>query len=271
MKIVLLCGHQHNQAALAHKVAARFNLAGIVIEKKPAKKINSFSIPQLFNRLLNRTIFSAIHQSWFGLLDFYRKNYPTFPAVATISVSNINDEATIRFLKDVRPDLVMVSGTAMVKKEVLSLQFPKGIINLHTGLSPYIKGGPNCTNWCIADEHFHLIGNTIMWIDAGIDSGDLICTEITALQSPKNLLDVHLQVMEHAHDLYIRAVEKIDADFSNCKRIKQRSITEGITYYSRQWNNEAKNRLLKNYKKLQAALGTEKYREAIKKTTTVQL
>ena len=78
------------------------------------------------------------------------------------------------------------------------------ILNLHTGISPYIKGGPNCTNWCIATKQFEKIGNTIMWLDKGIDTGELLTTENTKFNSTdKSLLKIHMRVMNHAHDLYI--------------------------------------------------------------------
>lgn len=271
MKIVLLCGGQHNQVALANKVAAGFELAGIVIEKPVAKKLNKFSFSQLVEKILNRTIFLSIHNTWFNLLDLYKKEYPHFPATETITVSNINSDDTVDFIRKIQPDIIMVSGTAMVKKKVLSLQVPKGIINLHTGLSPYIKGGPNCTNWCIAEEKFHLIGNTIMWIDAGIDSGDIITTGITALDGKENILQLHKKVMDHAHELYLRALDKIENDFNNCTRVKQASICEGTTYYSKQWNRNAKWRLLKNISTMSAYFQSAQYKKDIAAIKTVDL
>jgi len=39
--------------------------------------------------------------------------------------------------------------------------------------------------WCLAKNWLHLIGNTVMWIDPGIDSGDLLSTERTPLDGMK--------------------------------------------------------------------------------------
>jgi methionyl-tRNA formyltransferase len=270
MKIVLLCGGQHNQIALAHKVADRFGLAGIVVENKPAKKTTSFSLKQLAQRILNRTFFLSIHKAWFGMLDSYKKEHADFPSTKKITVPNINSDAVVDFIKTTQPDLIMVSGTSMLKKKILDLPIANGIVNLHTGLSPYIKGGPNCTNWCIAEKQFHLIGNTVMWIDAGIDSGDIISTEITPLNGTESLQQLHRKVMDHAHDLYIRSLAEIQKN-TVAKRVAQKNITVGVTYYSKQWNAQAKWRLLMNLKAMRSYIKSEKYVADINSVATVPL
>lgn len=271
MKIVLLCGHQYNQVALANKIAQQFHLAGIIIEKKETKNATAFSLKQIIEKILNRTFFITLHRSWFKLLDGYQKEYPDFPETEKIRVSNINADASVDFIRRLKPDLVMVSGTSIVKKKILELHIPKGIINLHTGLSPYINGGPNCTNWCIAEKQFHLIGNTIMWIDAGIDSGDIITTERTLLNGKESLPELHLKVMNHAHTLYLKVLKKIEEDPEHCPKVKQRSIAAGTTYYSRQWNSNAKWRLLKNLKVLPAYFKSGQYTIDMSKIKTVSI
>jgi methionyl-tRNA formyltransferase len=92
---------------------------------------------------------------------------------------------------------------------MLSIKPSIGILNLHTGLSPYVKGGPNSTNWCIANNELYLIGNTIMWIDEGIDPGNIVTTEITEFTGDERLTDVHIKVMDHGHNLYLKAIDNL--------------------------------------------------------------
>ena len=109
-----------------------------------------------------------------------------------------------------------------------------GTMNLHTGLSPYVRGGPNCTNWCLATGRPWLIGNTTMWIDEGIDSGDLITTECTPLNGSEGLRDLHRKVMDHAHDLVLRAMSTSDA--LDRQGHPQTEIREsGDLYLTRDW------------------------------------
>lgn len=271
MKIVLLCGSQYNQVALANKVAGRFHLAGIVIQQPSAKSIKSFSLSQLFEKLLNRTVFNSLQTSWSNLMNYYKQQYPGFPTTQQLVVEKINSDATVEFIQRVQPDLLMVSGTSMLKKNILDLTVPRGIVNLHTGLSPYIKGGPNCTNWCLAEEKFHLIGNTIMWIDAGIDSGDIITTERTLLTGQEDLSQLHVKVMDHAHALYLSALERIADDPAVVPRVKQAVIVSGTTYYTKQWNYKAKWRLFKNLKRLPAYFQSTQYKTDSDAVKTVPL
>jgi folate-dependent phosphoribosylglycinamide formyltransferase PurN len=89
-----------------------------------------------------------------------------------IRTLNVNDPITLQFLEETRAELVLVSSTTLVGKDIINwAEARMGILNLHTGLSPYINGGPNCANWCLAEMQFHLIGNTVHWVDRGVDSG----------------------------------------------------------------------------------------------------
>ena len=269
MKIVLLCSGQYNQVALANKVAQNFELAGIVIEKPVHKRKKTLS--SIINKILSRIFFIRLHKAWTDMLQYYQKKYPAFPIADSIITAKINSPETINFIIKHKPDIVIVSGTSLIRKELLALPLPKGIINLHTGLSPYIKGGPNCTNWCIAKNKFFLIGNTIMWLDAGIDSGDIITTETTPLLGTETLLQLHIKVMEHAHSLYIKALKKIENDFENCPHVKQSSITEGVTFYNKQWNWNAKWAALKNLKKIKPYFLSSAYQQDKAGVKTIML
>jgi methionyl-tRNA formyltransferase len=243
MKIVLLCGNQHNHIALAHKVAAKHDLIGIILEDKPAKGVTLFNaIPKIIDKLF----FSKISNAWRNLMLHYKNSYKGFPQTEIFKTSSINTTRVIEIIELLKPDLIMVSGTSLIRKPLIEMKFPKGIINLHTGISPYVKGGPNCTNWCLANDKFHLIGNTIMWIDAGIDSGNLIATETTEFTGKENLFEIHLKVMEHAHQLYLKVIEQIQKDSSKCPSVKQVEIGEGKLFLTKMWGFSKKKALLKN-------------------------
>jgi methionyl-tRNA formyltransferase len=126
-------------------------------------------------------------------------------------------------------------------------------MNLHTGLSPYVKGGPNCTNWCIANNEWHLTGNTIMWLNAGIDSGNIITTETVDIRSASSLTQAHYLVMEHAHNLYGRAIQYVLSQKAPYNSIPQQSIAKGTLYLTKMWNSEKRKALLNNWKKRSSA------------------
>jgi hypothetical protein len=242
MKIVMWIGNEPNQRALANKIHSLFPLHGIVTESRLSKRKITL------DKIRERLFLPQIGDAWRNLLNFYSEKFPNYPLVKTIDVENINSDPVYEFSKDA--DLILVSGTRMIKeKKLLSLKPKIGILNLHTGLSPYVKGGPNCTNWCIANNEFHLIGNTMMWIDAGIDSGNILTTEFTTLDGNEDLDQLHLKVMEHAHDLYLRSAKFVSE--GKMQSIPQNDIAKGRTFYTKDWNYSKKKVLVENFKKLE--------------------
>ncbi len=242
MKIVLWIGNEANQKALANKMHAQFPLAGIVRESKKHKRNITFKL--LFEKLIEKIFLSSIGKSWYGMKSHYDSMYFGYPDTHILDVENINCQSAYDFTKEIAPDLILVSGTRLIKAQMLGLKPSVGILNLHTGLSPYIKGGPNCTNWCISTAQFHLIGNTIMWIDGGIDSGNIVRTDFTSFDGTENLFQLHLKVMEHAHYLYLRAID--DVVHNNFSNVKQSDIVVGQLYYNKSWGLKEKIAMVKN-------------------------
>lgn len=247
MKVIILCGANENQKALANKIANITDLAGVIIEKKQNGKSHFFDI---FYKIINKLFFFKIDNSWYSLMKFYANTYPLWPKNDQLIVENINDPKVIDYINNLKCDLIIVSGTRLIKKNILDkFQSTKGILNLHTGISPYVKGGPNCTNWCISENNFDLIGNTIMWIDSGIDSGNILTTQRTILSGNENLNQIHLKVMEHAHQLYLNSIIALKED-ENVSNVKQSNIAIGKTYLTKQWSLKNKAKLLYNMSRL---------------------
>ncbi len=263
MKIVLWIGNEANQKALANKIHDLIPIAGIITETRTHKKRYTFL--KIFEIAIEKIFLPSIGKAWWEMKSNYQKLYPDYPKVTLLDVENINSDEAYQFTKKIEPDLIVVSGTRLVKEKLLSVCPTIGILNLHTGLSPYIKGGPNCTNWCIATGQFHLIGNTIMWIDAGIDSGNIITTEKTPLDGSEDLEMIHQKVMEHAHALYVKAINHISA--GGRSNVAQDSIAVGKTYYNQEWGLKQKFDLvrnMKNFKSCTKEIEAAKTCEAVK-------
>ena len=239
MKLLLWIGNAPQHIALANLLQQKFDVVGVILETRSSRN-NS-----LLSRIRKRLFPSPLARAWKSMQSDCRQRHPSLTNENVLDVENINSQAAVDFAVAQAPDLVAVSGTRMIKSKMLR-QSPTGkILNLHTGLSPYIKGGPNCTNWCLAEQKIHLIGNTVMWIDEGIDSGNLIGTEFTPLQGNEDLNELHIKVMRHAHDLYVRCIDK--AMQGEAKNVDQKSICEGTTYYSRQWTSTKVSSAVQNF------------------------
>ena len=268
MKIVLWIGNESNQKALANKIHASFPISGIVTESKKTKSKITFS--RLAEKVIENIFLPSIAKAWWGMKSYYDKKYANYPPAKLLDVENINSLAALDFTKEISPDLIIVSGTSLIRNKMLSLKPNIGIINLHTGLSPYIKGGPNCTNWCIATKQYHLIGNTIMFIDEGIDSGNIITTELTDFSGRENLPDIHIKVMDHAHDLYVKVITYLSKN-GKLESVKQNDIANGKTYYTKQWGLKQKFNLVKNLKEFASTIRSEKTKQQRESLKTIKL
>lgn len=266
MRIVLWIGDGANQKALAHKIHSKFPIDTIIIESKQSNSKITFS--KIFFKLVDKLLFSSIDVAWFNMIGFYHNKFASFPSTKLFYTENINSDEVYNNTLNSQPDLIIVSGTRMIKEKLLSLEPKIGILNLHTGLSPYIKGGPNCTNWCIATNQFHLIGNTIMWIDKGIDSGNIVTTELTEFNGDETLKDVHIKVMEHAQHLYVEAIAKIGQ--GKRSNVAQKEIGKGKTYYTKDWNAKQKWNLIRNFKKFNSVINSNSFKIMRSKITTIK-
>lgn len=247
-RIVICCGAAPNQRALAGKIAEKFNVVGIVKEKRKAQQ-DKKSVVSLLYKIYDRLKYSVIYNAWKKLQDHYSATYPEWPEVPVFNTESVNTKATENFIKELAPDLVVISGTSIVKEPLLSIPAYIGMINLHTGLSPYVKGGPNCTYWCIANNDWHLVGNTIMWINAGIDSGNIITTETIDIRQASSLFEAQQQVMEHAHDLYVRAIAYLLNTQPPYISVAQSTFDVSRLFYTKMWTAEKRADLLKNWRK----------------------
>ena len=245
MKLLLLFSDDANQRALAHRLAEQLPIAALILWKPAAA--GKSSLRQMAGRLVRGLVGLPLRKAWFAMLAQYDRAFPDFPLEPLLTVSDVNDPAVLEAVRSIQPTLTVVSGTNLLKQPLIETIRRSGkLINLHTGISPYVRGGPNCTNWCLATGRFELIGNTVMWIDAGIDSGNLIATEQTPLDRTESLTALHIKVMDHAHDLLVRCVGLL-AEGAELPDVPQKDLGSGRLFLTRHWNAAAAARAVFNF------------------------
>ena len=250
MRVLILTNRQGNQIALANRISGVANVAGIVFSKNISRRKPDLKKRSKFflNRIAGRTVGREFVDTWFRLQERYQDRFSAPPSCEIAEVDNVNDVETIRMIERVMPDLVVVSGTNIVGKGVIEAAHRGSrIVNLHTGISPYVKGAPNCTNWCLARNWFHLIGNTVMWLDAGVDTGNIIATEATPLTGRESLLELHWAVMEHAHEMYVNVIRRIAAGES-VPSVPQSDIGSGNYFEAAEWNAKEMRSAIRNFR-----------------------
>src|SRR5580765_495442 len=99
------------------------------------------------------------------------------------------DEAFIEELRRARPDLITVAAFGQIlPKAVLDIpQF--GCLNVHTSLLPKYRGAAPI-QWAILNDE-RQTGVTIMKMDAGLDTGDILAQATTPISNEDNAQTVH--------------------------------------------------------------------------------
>ena len=234
MKTLMFIGEGANHVALANRMHNAVGLIGIAVRSNRKPVARTKIGPRLKRALSNRLAY-PLPVAWSAVMKEARSDFAKLPIPPAKVTQDINTPEILDWIAQEKPDLVLVSGTNIIRQATINVIEKTGaVMNLHTGISPYIKGGPNCTNWCLAIGNPDLIGNTIMWLDSGIDSGALIATERAPLDGTESLNELHCKVMKHAHEIYVRAARAYRRGLP-LSRVPQAEIDEGRTFYTREW------------------------------------
>ena len=87
-------------------------------------------------------------------------------------VASVNDTAVITLLQQLQPDVVLVTGTRIIKASVLnSIAAP--FINIHAGITPLYRG-VHGAYWASVERNSAACGVTIHLVDQGIDTGEVL-------------------------------------------------------------------------------------------------
>ena len=92
-----------------------------------------------------------------------------------LEVDDINSEEVRNFILSKAPEVVLVSGTALLKEDIIESAKGK-IINLHPGFAPQYRGRYGAF-WPIYNREPELVGTTVHFIDKGIDTGSILAQQ----------------------------------------------------------------------------------------------
>jgi len=143
-------------------------------------------------------------------------------------IDDVNSKKHISDIKNIMPDIAIVSGFSQIFNDEL-INFPKlGTINLHAGPLPKYRGG-SPLNWQIINNE-KKIGLSIIAMDKGIDTGDIISQRFFKLGTSDDIAIVH----KKANTLFAQMVIDVLNNINNksLKNIKQDS-TRSVYWHQR--------------------------------------
>lgn len=120
----------------------------------------------------------------------------------------VKDEAGVAWIRDKNPDLIVVAAFGQIlSKEILDI--PKyGCINIHASLLPKYRGASPIQQAVIDGEDYS--GVTIMMMDEGLDTGDIIMQKKVKIESCDTGGTLHDKLAVLGGELVVEAVKSIE-------------------------------------------------------------
>jgi methionyl-tRNA formyltransferase len=130
------------------------------------------------------------------------------PAERVFDASRLADPSVQRSVAALRPDIGLSVLLGYILTPAFLAVFPRGVVNLHPAFLPWNRGAhPNV--WSIVERT--PAGATLHWIDAGIDTGDIIA-QARAPAAPEDTGETLYRKLERASlDLLQRTWPAIEA------------------------------------------------------------
>jgi len=116
----------------------------------------------------------------------------------------------VRMLRDAGVELVVLAGFMRVLKEPMLEAFPRRIINVHPSLLPKFPGIEAWAQALAAGEK--VTGCTVHYVDAGIDSGDVIAQRKVAIQPNDTPESLHARIQIAERELYPEVIARFSAN-----------------------------------------------------------
>jgi methionyl-tRNA formyltransferase len=221
MRVVIACGDGVYHRALCARIARDHELAGVIVYSPPNSRGSVLS--RMHRRLAPGAALEYARCRWRtrhyersarALVEqvfFFDGQPPAVPpGIPVLRVDNINAQEAVAALTRSAPDVLCVDGMNLLRQPMLDLipRIRHGIINLHTGLSPYSQGG-NCNLFMLLEGRPELVGATVHHIDAGIDSGDIIVSARPDLEASDTYERIEAKTFRLGADLMLAALRQL--------------------------------------------------------------
>lgn len=150
-----------------------------------------------------------------------------------LETDDINSDAVRNFILDKAPEIVIVSGTPLLKKRILETA-NGSIINLHPGYIPQYRGRYGCF-WPIYNHEPRLVGTTIHLVDSGVDTGAILLQETVDFAPNDTLRAITYRQHKLGGELMVKCIQQFDSLSANAYRKHdcpdRNYIAPGLSHY----------------------------------------
>lgn len=146
-----------------------------------------------------------------------RGNKVEFPPVKQVALDNgipvyqpvkASDEEFVQVLRSLEPDIICVAAYGQILRSNI-LELPRyRCINVHASLLPRYRGA-SPIQWAVMNGEKES-GVTIMYMEKGLDTGDMIISQSVALAEDETAGTLHDKLMEIGGPLLLKAMDMIE-------------------------------------------------------------
>lgn len=176
VRVAILCGDDAHHQYLIRTLCNEFDVVAVVVEPGRFQRARHWRKKRYGDYAY--ALYHTLRRKWCGL-DAYRRHYFALPTEAPVPdhgpnlvVESVNDPSVADLLKQSAPDVTIVMGTSILRKKTLRAA-GKTVINIHGGYLPFYRGN-HCFFFACYEGRFDRVGSTIHFVDAGVDTGQVI-------------------------------------------------------------------------------------------------
>lgn len=139
---------------------------------------------------------------------------------------SINDPEVVNFVNDLRPDVIIVSGTGIIKKDIID-NINTHLLNMHVGITPKYRG-VHGGYWALINKDSENCGVTVHLVDKGIDTGGIISQKVISPTPKDNYSTYPLLQMSKGLECIKDAILEIE---ENRLTVKKNNLESKLYYH----------------------------------------
>lgn len=128
---------------------------------------------------------------------------------ALFQPEKINQPDVLDALRTLEPDVLVVCAYGQILREAVLALPRRACLNLHASLLPRHRGA-SCIQAAIRAGDAET-GMTLMWMDRGLDTGDLLLAEATPIGARETAGELHDRLAALAPGLLLRGLDLLEA------------------------------------------------------------
>lgn len=229
MNIVVFTGNQMRHRFVANTLAAAADDALIVSEVLPHDSLRLTAGGETPPAILEhfRLRYETEQREFVGHDTFHA---PTIP----LAYREANLDAIVDTVRRFDADMWFVFGASLLKEPIIAIGKPGRFVNCHLGLSPYYRGsGTNF--WPFVNGELEYVGSTLLHLDPGIDTGDIICHVRPEFQHGDTVHTVGCRVIAASAAAMVQCLEMIRSG-RTLPRVPQWKVPHVRYYRSRDFD-----------------------------------